>query len=270
MTIVELRNTSFQYPKQQFPALQHISLRIQSAENIALVGHSGAGKSTLARIMAGVLQPRHGTVTVHSSHGNPGRVGLVFQNPETQIIGLTVEEDVAFGAGNLSLDEKTLRLRVEEALHICNLLEMRNRPINTLSGGEKQRVAIAAALAMQPTCLILDEATAMLDQPARTALNEALANIQRQLGIALIQITPSLDEAVQADRIIVLYEGRIVADGAPWDVLWNPERLAAWRLNVPQLYKLARPFVEIGFEKCKYIRTPEELANTVWAYISNK
>lgn len=270
MVVVRLHDTSFRYPKQQTLVLRDVSLRIHSAEDIALVGHSGAGKSTLARVMARLLKPQHGTVSVRSPHGEHGRVGLVFQNPETQMVGLTVEEDIAFGAGNLGLDEKTLYSRVDEALHICNLTAMRHRPMNTLSGGEKQRVAIAAALAMQPACLILDEATAMLDQPARIALNEALANIRQQLGIALIKITHSLDEAIQADRIIVLSQGRVVADGKPWNVLWNPEQLAVWHLNAPQLYELARPFVAAGFIECQYVRTPKELANAVWAYISSK
>lgn len=270
MAVVELIDVHYTYPQGDSSVLRGVSLSMEPGEEITLVGHGGAGKSTLARVMAGLLTPSQGLIRITAPHGESGRAGLVFQNPENQLVGLTVEEDVAFGPGNLGLGQKVIAERVAEALDVCGLTRMRERSLATLSGGEKQRVAIAGALAMHPTCLILDEATAMLDQPSQDELNRALQHVKERLGIAIVRITHSLDEALLADRVAVLFGGTIVATGQPWDVLWDPEQLATWGLAVPSLYRAARQFVDSGMPECRSVRTPKELAAAVWPYISKK
>lgn len=265
---VELIDVHFTYHNGNAPVLRGVHFTLQPGEEVALVGHGGAGKSTLARLLAGLLVPTRGTVRVTQSSGQPGRAGLVFQNPENQLVGLTVEEDVAFGPGNLGLSQPEVAYRVDQALSVCGLTEMRERPLATLSGGEKQRVAIAGALAMHPTCLVLDEATAMLDQPSQDELNRALRRVKEELGIALLRITHALNEALQADRVAVLFDGAIVANGQPWEVLWDPVQLAAWRLSVPPLYRAAHRLVAADMPQCRQVRTVKELATAVWPSIS--
>lgn len=269
MTVLEAKDLEFSYPNMHAPVLRGVSFSLQAGEEVALVGHGGAGKSTLARLLAGLLTPSRGSITVKGTDGT-GRVGLVFQNPENQLIGLTVEEDIAFGPGNLGLSAQEIRRRVDEAIVVCGLEALRQRPLATLSGGEKQRVAIAGALSMHPTCLVLDEATAMLDQPSQDELNRALQRVKERLGIAVLRITHALNEALTADRVLILTEGRIVAEGAPWDVLWDPVTLQEWRLAVPPLYRAARHFVEANLTGCRQVRTPKELASTLWPWISRK
>lgn len=268
MAAVQLTDITYTYPGTTVPALSGVSFAIARGEEAALVGRGGAGKSTLGRVLAGLLEPDDGTVSITDTDGLPGRVGLVFQNPENQLIGLTVEEDVAFGPGNLGWPHGQIAQHVSDALAVCGLTAMRTRSVATLSGGEKQRVAIAGALAMQPTCLVLDEATAMLDRPSQQALNAALLNVKHQLGIAILRITHALDEALPADRVVVLHNGSIVANGHPWDVLWDADELAVWGLAPPALYKAARPLVDAGMHRCRQVRTAEELAHAVWPYIS--
>lgn len=268
LNTVELVDVHFTYPRATAPVLRGVNLTLAAGEEVALVGHGGSGKSTLARIVAGLLRPQRGLVRVVTAAGEPGRVGLVFQNPENQLVGFTVEEDVAFGPGNLALAHAEVARRVDEALAVCGLTAMRRRPLATLSGGEKQRVAIAGALAMHPACLILDEATAMLDRPSRDELNAALRRIKEELGIAVLRITHSLNEALQADRVAVLFAGTIVASGEPWEVLWDPEQLSAWRLAVPPLYQAARRLAAAGLPECRRVRTAKELAAAVWPSFS--
>ncbi|NLN26890.1 MAG: ATP-binding cassette domain-containing protein [Firmicutes bacterium] len=269
MDVVEVTDLHFTYPKADAPVLRGVSFSLRAGEEVALVGHGGAGKSTLARLIAGLLTPTHGRVEVRG-RGGPGRVGLVFQNPENQLVGLTVEEDIAFGPGNLGLPTEEIVRRVDHAVAVCGLAEMRERPLSTLSGGEKQRVAIAGALAMHPACLILDEATAMLDRPAQDELNVALQRSKDELGIAVLRITHSLGEALYADRVLVLAGGVIAAAGRPWEVLWDADALGRWRLAVPPLYRAARVFAEAGFPESRQVRTPKELAAAIWPWISKK
>lgn len=269
MAVVEVSDLHFSYPKVSTPILRGVSFQLQAGEEVALVGHGGVGKSTLARLIAGLLTPSHGTIRIEGPQGSK-RAGLVFQNPENQLVGMTVEEDVAFGPGNLGLDTNEIVYRVDQALAVCGLTSMRERPLATLSGGEKQRVAIAGALAMHPACLILDEATAMLDQPSQDQLNTALNRVKENLGIAILRITHALNEALHADRVLVLFDGFIVADGRPWDVLWDADQLSRWRLAVPPLYQAAHRFTSAGIADCRQVRTPKELATTIWPWISKK
>lgn len=264
---VQIVDVAYTYPADDAAVLSGVSLRIEAGEEIALVGHGGAGKSTLARLLSGLLTPTAGRIYITQADGKPGRVGLVFQNPENQLVGLTVEEDVAFGPGNLHLTQPEISARVDEALAVCGLTHMRERSLSTLSGGEKQRVAIAGALAMHPTCLVLDEATAMLDQPSQDELNRALHRVKDRLGIAILRITLAREEALHADRVAVLYKGSIVACGDPWDVLWNPDRLDAWGLALPTLYRAAHQFESAKVPDCRRVRTPKELAAAVLPYI---
>lgn len=269
MHVVEVTDLHFSYPQASAPVLRGVSFHLAAGEEVALVGRGGAGKSTLARLISGLLTPTQGHIEVRGQD-DVGRVGIVFQNPENQLVGLTVEEDIAFGPGNLGLPTHEIVRRVDEAVAVCGLSDMRDRPLSTLSGGEKQRVAIAGALAMHPTCLILDEATAMLDQPSQDELNAALKRVKDDLGIAILRITHSLNEALYADRVLVLADGVIAAAGKPWDVLWDTEQLGHWHLAVPPLYQAARRFAEAGILESRQVRTAKELAATVWPWISKK
>lgn len=269
MAVVEISDVHFTYPKSQGAVLSGVTFSLQAGEEVALVGHGGAGKSTLARLIAGLLTPSRGAVQVHGGDGHR-RAGLVFQNPENQLVGLTVEEDIAFGPGNLGLGSSEIAQRVDEALTVTGLIHMRERPLATLSGGEKQRVAIAGALAMHPACLILDEATAMLDQPSQDELNQALGRVKQELGVTILRITHALGEALHADRVLVLFDGTIAASGDPWDVLWDPEQMSQWRLAVPPLYHAARRFAAAGASTSRQVRTPKELASAIWPWILGK
>lgn len=248
--LIRIQGLHFSYVSgagQTVPALRGIDLEVAAGEHIALIGPNGSGKSTLARLLNALLLPTEGRILVKGMDtADPAcrqairqTVGLVFQNPETQFVATVVEEEVAFGPENLGVPEAELRTRVEWALRVTGLSELRHRSPAHLSGGQKQRLALAGILAMRPEVLILDEATSMLDPAGRRAVREIVATLHAA-GLTVISITQAMEEAAEAQRVIVLHEGRIALDGPPSVVFSEPERLYALGLDLPPMVHLAR------------------------------
>jgi energy-coupling factor transport system ATP-binding protein len=241
--LIDFERVSFQYSAGDgtiHPAVQDLSLQIAEGEFVAVVGANGSGKSTFSRLINGLLVPTQGTVRVLGQDTRiPGNraaihaaVGMVFQFPEDQIVSTTVEEDVAFGPENLALPPAEIRARVDEALREVGLEEMRRRPPHLLSAGQTQRLALAGVLAMRPRCIVFDEASTMLDPAGRRALMETMQRLH-QAGTTIVFITHFMDEAVQAERVIVLDHNRLVLDGAPADIFSDPQRLTQLHLDLP-------------------------------------
>ncbi len=226
--------------------LRGVSLAVYPGEHLAIIGPNGSGKSTLARHFNGLLRPTTGTVRVRGmdtrdpAHTRAIRqtVGMVFQHPESQMVATIVEEDVAFGPENLGVPQAELRRRVREALDVVGMWGARDRPPHLLSAGQKQRVAIAGVLAMQPACVVLDEATSMLDPRGRTEVAQVVAELRRR-GTAIVSITHLMNEAAAADRVIVLHRGAIYLTGAPREVFAHPDMLREIGLEVPVVALLA-------------------------------
>lgn len=228
-------------------ALDQVSLNIAAGEFVAIVGHNGSGKSTLAKHLNGLLLPTSGDVWVAGMNTKDEQhrwdirqtVGMVFQNPDNQIVAATVEEDVAFGPENLGLPTELIRSRVDEALAVVGMSEYAEAPPHSLSGGQKQRVAIAGVIAMRPRCLVLDEPTAMLDPVGRREVMETISRLNEEEGITVVLITHFMDEAVKAHRVVVMDEGKIVQEGQPAAVFQEIDLLRELRLDVPPVIELA-------------------------------
>ncbi|MDQ7829486.1 MAG: energy-coupling factor transporter ATPase [Armatimonadota bacterium] len=228
------------------PALAGVSLTVRRGEYLAVVGPNGSGKSTLARCLNALLRPTAGRVVVDGLDTRDPetvwavrqRVGLVFQNPDNQLVATVVEEDVAFGPENLGLPPAEIRRRVDEALRVVEMLPYRRHAPHLLSGGQKQRVAIAGILAMRPQCIVLDEATAMLDPRGRAEVLATVRRLREAAGIAVVHITHHMEEAVRADRVVVLDGGRIARAGPPREVFADPEALRRLRLVPPPVLEL--------------------------------
>ncbi len=252
--IIEFENVTFAYDSeeegslQEVPALENVSLTINKGEFVAVLGHNGSGKSTLAKLGNAILEPTEGRVIVKGIVPDTEEkadeirriVGMVFQNPDNQIVATIVEDDVAFGPENLGIEPKEIRRRVDEALKCVNMYEFRHREPHKLSGGQKQRVAIAGVIAMQTECIVLDEPTAMLDPKGREEVMQTIKRLNREMGITVVLVTHFMDEAVQADRVVVMDSGKIVMQGKPREVFSNIEGLRAVGLDVPQSTELCR------------------------------
>ncbi len=229
-------------------ALRDISLRIYPGEYVVILGRNGSGKSTLAKHLNGILLPTRGDVWVKEWNTKDlqhklairSTVGLVFQNPDNQIVATIVEEDVAFGPENLGIPHAELRRRVDWALELVGMTPYRYRPPHHLSGGQKQRIAIAGIMAMKPEVLVLDESTALLDPRGRREILDIVQRLHRQEGVTVVAITHFMDEAIWADRIVVLDEGRLVMSGSPEEIFSQPDRLRDHGLDVPPVTELAR------------------------------
>jgi len=228
-------------------ALDQVSLTIAAGEFVAIVGHNGSGKSTLAKHLNGLLLPTSGDVWVAGMNTKDEQhrwdirqtVGMVFQNPDNQIVAATVEEDVAFGPENLGLPSELIRTRVDEALAVVGMSDYAEAPPHSLSGGQKQRVAIAGVIAMRPRCLVLYEPTAMLDPVGRREVMETISRLNEEEGITVVLITHFMDEAVKAHRVVVMDDGRIVREGPPAAVFEEIDLLRKLRLDVPPVIELA-------------------------------
>lgn len=251
--LIELKNVTFTYDgddeeEKRQSALTDISLTINKGEFVAVLGHNGSGKSTLAKLCNAVYEPTEGTVTVKGivsgSEENDDKirrvVGMVFQNPDNQIVATIVEDDVAFGPENLGIEPKEIRKRVDDALKSVNMYELRHREPHKLSGGQKQRVAIAGVLAMQTECIVLDEPTAMLDPMGRAEVMSTVHRLNKELGITVVLVTHFMEEAVGADRIVVMDSGRIVMDGTPAEVFPQTDKVRECGLDIPQPTELCR------------------------------
>ena len=244
--IVIINNLVFEYKDEdtgeRTRVLDGVSLDVRRGEFLAVLGHNGSGKSTLAKHMNAILVPTSGTVTVDGlDTADDGklfdirrRVGMVFQNPDNQMVATIVEEDVAFAPENLGVPRDEIRRRVDEALEIVGMSAFKRHAPHMLSGGQKQRVAIAGALAMRPELLVMDEPTAMLDPSGRAEVIETVKKLNRENGMTVVLITHYMDEAVRADRVIILDSGRIALEGTPKEVFPQVEKLTALGLDVPQ------------------------------------
>lgn len=251
--IIEFNNVTFIYDAddeeakvQAYPALTDVSLAINKGEFVAVLGHNGSGKSTLAKLCNAILEPTKGTVSVKGIVPDTEEkadeirriVGMVFQNPDNQIVATIVEDDVAFGPENLGIEPAEIRKRVDDALKCVGMYDFRHREPHKLSGGQKQRVAIAGVIAMQTECIVLDEPTAMLDPKGRDEVMQTIKRLNKEMGITVVLVTHFMDEAVQADRVVVIDGGKMVMDGAPKEVFSQVEKLRGFGLDVPQSTEL--------------------------------
>ena len=241
---IRVDNVSFSYDDNR--VLNNVSLSVQEGEFVALLGHNGCGKSTMAKLFNVLLSPQSGTVTIDGITAETeddiyeirSRVGLVLQNPDNQLVATVVEEDVAFGPENLGVPPQEIRRRVDSALKAVDMYEYRSHAPHKLSGGQKQRVAIAGIIAMKPRCIVLDEPTAMLDPKGRQEVMDTIRHLNKSMGITIVLITHYMDEAVQADRVIVMDKGSILTQGTPRQVFSKTELLKEHSLDVPQSVEL--------------------------------
>jgi energy-coupling factor transport system ATP-binding protein len=271
---VEVRGLEHAYPLEGgewVPALQGIDLTIEPGEFIALIGPNGSGKSTLARHFNGLLEPTAGEVWVDGLLTSDPRhlwevrqrVGMVFQNPENQLVASTVEEDVAFGPENLALPPSEIRRCVDEALTTVGLQDHRTHPPQMLSGGQKQLVAIAGVLAARPACVVFDEPTSMLDPPNRRRILDTVRQLNAEQGITVVLITQSMGEAVMADRVLVMHAGQVVMDGPPEAIFERGERLRTLGLGIPPAVEVARRLRARGMALPPGLLTVEALAGAL-------
>lgn len=246
--MIKAENLSFSYESEGAEAkvFENLNIEIEDGEFVAVLGHNGSGKSTFAKHLNAILLPKSGRVTVCGIDTADGsrlfelrkNVGMVFQNPDNQIVATVVEEDVAFGLENLGVPREEMRRRVDEALKTVHMYDYRKHAPHLLSGGQKQRVAIAGILAMEPRCIVLDEPTAMLDPIGRDEVMETIRRLNREKGITIVLITHYMDEAVKADRCIIMDQGRIAMDGKPESIFPRVEEVRALGLDVPQATEL--------------------------------
>jgi energy-coupling factor transport system ATP-binding protein len=247
--IIALKNISFSYKineNSSVDVLKDVSFSILPGEYVAIIGHNGSGKSTLSKHLNGLLTPNTGDVWVkgHNTKDDSKKleirkgVGMVFQHPDNQIVATIVEEDVAFGLENIGVPRQEMKQRVDEALEVVKMSEFRNRPPHHLSGGQKQRVAIAGVLAMQPDCIVFDESTSMLDTFGRNEVLQVMRKMN-EMGMTIITVTHRMSEAAEADRIIVVEDGKIVMDGIPQEIFKHKEVLMQLQLDIPAVSQIA-------------------------------
>lgn len=266
--IIKTENLTYRYPDEENPAVDGVSLEIPQGSFTAILGHNGSGKSTFAKLLNGILIPSSGRVLVDGMDTSSEEallkirqtVGMVFQNPDNQLVASVVEEDVAFAPENLGLPPAEIRRRVDRALKLVDMYEFRLRAPHLLSGGQKQRVAIAGVIAMSPRCIVLDEPTAMLDPAGRGEVIDTIVRLCREQGLTVILITHHMSEAVEADMIYVMNDGKTALSGSPRQVFSQADRLRELGLTVPDGTELLLRLNRRGMELPKDALTPEECA----------
>lgn len=279
MNLIKIAKLIFEYTKYgedgnvvgASRAIDNVSLDIEKGSFVAVLGHNGSGKSTLAKHLNAILLPTEGTVWIGEDDTKNidalwdirQRAGMVFQNPDNQIIANVVEEDVAFGPENIGVPTREIWKRVDESLKEVGMTAFRKKSPNKLSGGQKQRVAIAGVMAMKPDCIILDEPTAMLDPHGREDVIRTVHELNEQEGITVVLITHYMEEVIDADRVIVMDEGKVVMDGSPKEVFSQVEELKKYRLDVPQVTELAYELKKEGIPLKDGILTVEELVDAL-------
>jgi energy-coupling factor transport system ATP-binding protein len=272
--IIRIEDLIFEYKREDqlepIHAVNHVSLEIERGSFTAVIGKNGSGKSTLAKNINALLLPSSGAVYVKGFNTTDEEklweirqtAGMVFQNPDNQLVSSIVEDDVAFGPENLGIEPGEIRKRVDDSLYSVNMYEERKKAPHLLSGGQKQRIAIAGVIAMRPECIILDEPTAMLDPHGRYEVMEIIHKLHQE-GITILLITHFMEEAAQADRVIIMDEGRVVLDGAPVEVFSHAEEIKALSLDVPFAVDLAYRLRKRGIDLPEYIITTEEMVDYI-------
>ena len=278
-TILETKDLRFRYDEEEGPSpvvLDGVDLQIEEGTFVAVLGHNGSGKSTLAKHMNAILLPTGGKVYVDGMDTADEAklldirrtVGMVFQNPDNQIVANVVEEDVAFAPENLGVPPEEIRRRVDDALKAVGMYEYREHAPHLLSGGQKQRVAIAGVIAMQPRCIVLDEPTAMLDPIGRSEVLKTIKQLNRTSGVTVVLITHHMDEAAQADRLVVMSKGKVIADGVPREVFKQVEKLKEVGLTVPETTELLWELQKAGVDVSLDALSDEECAQTLYQLLN--
>lgn len=267
--IIKVDNLIFEYTGDEttYRAIDDFNLDIKKGEFVAIIGHNGSGKSTLSKNLNAILVPTSGDINIKGMNTKDEKylwdirqtAGMVFQNPDNQIVATIVEEDVAFGCENLAIDPQEIRLRVDEALKNVDMYDLRERQPHLLSGGQKQRVAIAGIIAMRPECIIFDEATAMLDPSGRQEVMNTIKRLNKEYNITVLHITHFMEEAVEADRVIVMEKGKLALEGTPREVFSNVTRLKEIGLDVPYMTELAHLLKKDGLDIRDNILTVDEM-----------
>jgi energy-coupling factor transport system ATP-binding protein len=271
-TMIEFKNVGYIYEKHEGDdtmAVENVSFSVEEGEFIGIIGHNGSGKSTLSKLINAILSPTTGDVFVAGINTKDHdriwdirqTAGMVFQNPDNQLVATMVEEEVAFGPENLGVDPKEIRRRVDEALDTVEMGAYKNKKPHQLSGGQKQRIAIAGILAMKPRCIVLDEPTAMLDPSGRKEVIDTIKRLNKEEGITILHITHYMDEVVDADRLLVMDNGTIAMEGTPREILVQVERLKSLRLDVPQITELAYHLEKEHWIQNSQILTVDEMVN---------
>lgn len=273
---IRFEQVSFKYHDQEEQALKDFSLKVAPGEFVAVLGHNGSGKSTMAKLINALLLPSEGTVWVDglstAQDENVWEIrraaGMVFQNPDNQIIATIVEEDVAFGPENLGIPSAEIRERVDDALDRVHMTEFKRRPPHMLSGGQKQRISIAGVLAMKPSCIVFDEPTAMLDPSGRQEVLETLLSLKSE-GITRILITHFMEEAALADRLIVMHNGTLLVSGTPSEIFKQAELMLTHALDVPETVKIAHALRQKGISLSEDILDREQLVDAICQFESD-
>ncbi len=283
-SFIEIKDLHFSYvnemeePPVKTEVLKGINLDIQKGEFVAVLGHNGSGKSTFAKCINAINIPESGSVLVNGLDTKDEKnlldirktAGMVFQNPDNQIVATIVEEDVAFALENMGVDPKEIRQRVDDALKTVGMYEYREHAPHKLSGGQKQRVAIAGVIAMRPQCILLDEPTAMLDPKGRAEVMKTIKMLNRENGVTIVLITHYMEEAAQADRVVVIDEGEVVMDNEPKKVFSQVETMKNLGLDVPQVTQLAYGLKKAGYNISSEVITEDECVEAIAGIIANK
>ena len=281
MEMIKADNLSYEYIKitvtekgtkqENILALNHVNLSIEQGSFVAVLGHNGSGKSTFAKHINALVRPTEGVLWVNGYDTKNEELiwdirqsaGMVFQNPDNQLVATVVEEDIAFGPENMGVPSEEIRKRVDEALQSVGMLEYKEHSPSKLSGGQKQRIAIAGVLAMKPKCIVFDEPTAMLDPVGRKDVMETILRLNKQEGMTIILITHYMDEAVQAEKVFIIDDGNIVLEGTPKQVFPQVETLKSYGLDVPQVTETAYELKKMGIEISQDILTIEEMVGAI-------
>ena len=274
---IKIENLSYTYNDENayIPAVSDVSLDIEEGSYVAIIGRNGSGKSTLAKLLNMILEPSSGSITIAGKKLDienmteedlidiRRNIGMVFQNPDNQLVATIVEDDVAFGPENLGIPSKEIRQRVDSALKRVGMEEYAKHEPHRLSGGQKQRIAIAGIIAMLPKCIIFDESTAMLDPMGRKEVVDMMEKLNREEGITVITITHYMEEAVRAKRVVVMNGGKVVMDGTPQEIYSQPEEIKKAGLELPQCAELVRELRDLGVDLEGDSTTPEKCADII-------
>lgn len=276
--IIEIKNVSFKYHTDQDNyTLKDVTFHVKQGEWLSIIGHNGSGKSTSVRLLNGLLVPESGNIIVDGellTEKNVWdirqKIGMVFQNPDNQFVGATVEDDVAFGLENKGVEHSQMKERVDEALNLVGMSAFKTREPARLSGGQKQRVAIAGAVALRPMIIVLDEATSMLDPKGRLELINTIRSIREDYQLTVISITHDLDEVALSDRVLVMKNGQVESSSTPRELFARGNEILQLGLDIPFTTSLINAFREDGFNLEEDYLTEKELENQLWQFISKK